>query len=147
MIYKRKLDFLAGFLISALMLACRVYYISIVSDPSVLTSAHLASFPGSRVRAEPGNEASVLIMTIFALQVFIQYLYCTFCDCSAVLSSPWGRSLTAALIVGLQVLDELLPKATGREARIEKKRARAEERRAREISPGKVLLLFNLSQA
>ena len=44
------------------------------------------------------------------------------------------------------MLDELLPKATGREARIEKKRARAEERRAREISPGKVLL-FNLAQA
>ena len=51
------------------------------------------------------------------------------------------------MIVGLQVLDELLPKATGREARIEKKRARAEERRAREISPGKVHPLFNLAQA
>ena len=51
--------------------------------------------------------------------------------------------ITAAVIVVLQVLDELLPKATGREARIEKKRARAEERRAREISPGKVHPLFN----
>ena len=34
------------------------------------------------------------------------------------------------------VLDELLPKATGREARLEKKRVRAEKRRDREISPG-----------
>ena len=63
MIYKRKLDFLAGFLISALMLACRVYYISIVSDPSVLTSAHLASFLGSRVLAELGNEASAHLVS------------------------------------------------------------------------------------
>ena len=36
----------------------------------------------------------------------------------------------------MQVLDELLPKATGREARVEKKRIRAEQRREREISPG-----------
>lgn len=36
----------------------------------------------------------------------------------------------------VQVLDEMLPKATGREARIEKKRGRAEKRREREISPG-----------
>jgi len=42
------------------------------------------------------------------------------------------------------VLDEMLPKATGREARIEKKRARAEERRAREISPGESRLLLVL---
>ena len=34
------------------------------------------------------------------------------------------------------VLDELLPKATGKEARFEKKRIRAEKRRDREISPG-----------
>lgn len=33
------------------------------------------------------------------------------------------------------MLDELLPKATGKEARVEKKRARAEKRREREISP------------
>ena len=48
------------------------------------------------------------------------------------------------MIVGPQVLEEMLPKATGREARIEKKRARAEERRAREISPGEVPLLLVL---
>ena len=54
--------------------------------------------------------------------------------------------ITAAVIVGLQVLDELLPKATGREARIEKKRARAEERRAREISPGKVHPLLRVRE-
>lgn len=35
----------------------------------------------------------------------------------------------------LQVLDELLPKATGREAMIEKKRVRAEKKRDRELSP------------
>lgn len=35
-----------------------------------------------------------------------------------------------------KVLDELLPKATGREARLEKKRIRSEQRREREISPG-----------
>ena len=34
------------------------------------------------------------------------------------------------------VMDELLPKATGKEARLEKKRVRAEKRRDREISPG-----------
>lgn len=33
------------------------------------------------------------------------------------------------------VLDELLPKATGREARVEKKRVQAERRREREVSP------------
>ena len=52
--------------------------------------------------------------------------------------------ITAAVVVGLQVLEEMLPKATGREARIEKKRARAEERRAREISPGEPRLLLVL---
>ena len=35
------------------------------------------------------------------------------------------------------VMDELLPKATGKEARFEKKKIRAEKRRDREISPGK----------
>lgn len=35
----------------------------------------------------------------------------------------------------LQVLDELLPKATGREAMTEKKRVRAEKKRDRELSP------------
>ena len=34
------------------------------------------------------------------------------------------------------VMDELLPKATGKEARFEKKKVRAEKRRDREISPG-----------
>lgn len=34
------------------------------------------------------------------------------------------------------VMDELLPKATGKEARFEKKKIRAEKRRDREISPG-----------
>lgn len=34
------------------------------------------------------------------------------------------------------VMDELLPKATGREARFEKKKIRAEKRRDREVSPG-----------
>ena len=34
------------------------------------------------------------------------------------------------------VMEELLPKATGKEARFEKKRMRAEKRRDREISPG-----------
>ena len=34
------------------------------------------------------------------------------------------------------VMDELLPKATGKEARFEKKRIKAEKRRDREISPG-----------
>ena len=34
------------------------------------------------------------------------------------------------------VMEELLPKATGKEARFEKKRMRAEKRRGREISPG-----------
>ena len=38
----------------------------------------------------------------------------------------------------MQVLDELLPKATGRDARVEKKRVRAEQRREREVSPGTV---------
>ena len=33
-------------------------------------------------------------------------------------------------------MDELLPKATGKEARFEKKKIRAEKRREREISPG-----------
>ena len=33
-------------------------------------------------------------------------------------------------------MDELLPKATGFAAKIEKKRARAEQRRERDISPG-----------
>ena len=32
--------------------------------------------------------------------------------------------------------NELLPKATGKEARLEKKRIRSESRREREISPG-----------
>ena len=36
----------------------------------------------------------------------------------------------------MQMLDEMLPKATGKEARFEKKRIRAEKRREREISPG-----------
>ena len=40
----------------------------------------------------------------------------------------------------IQVLDELLPKATGKEARVEKKRVRAEQRREREISPGSCAL-------
>lgn len=35
------------------------------------------------------------------------------------------------------VLDELLPKATGKDARLEKKKIRAEKRRDREISPGR----------
>ena len=34
------------------------------------------------------------------------------------------------------MLDELLPKATGKEARVEKKRVRAEQRKEREMSPG-----------
>ena len=34
------------------------------------------------------------------------------------------------------VMDELLPKATGKEAKFEKKKIRAEKRRDREISPG-----------
>ncbi len=33
-------------------------------------------------------------------------------------------------------MDELLPKATGKEARAEKKRMRAEKRREKEMSPG-----------
>ena len=36
----------------------------------------------------------------------------------------------------MKVIDELLPKATGREARIEKKFAEAETRRQKEHSPG-----------
>ena len=36
----------------------------------------------------------------------------------------------------LQALDEMLPKATGREARVEKKKIRAEKRKEREYSPG-----------
>lgn len=36
----------------------------------------------------------------------------------------------------LQMLDEMLPKATGREARVEKKKVRAEKRREKEYSPG-----------
>ncbi len=36
----------------------------------------------------------------------------------------------------VQVFDELLPKATGREAKFEKKRGRAEARRDKECSPG-----------
>ena len=36
----------------------------------------------------------------------------------------------------IKVMDELLPKATGFAAKIEKKRARAEQRRAGDISPG-----------
>lgn len=35
-------------------------------------------------------------------------------------------------------MDELLPKATGREARVEKKRIMAEKRKEREVSPGKL---------
>ena len=34
------------------------------------------------------------------------------------------------------MLDELLPKATGHEARIEKRRAKNQQRRERETSPG-----------
>ena len=34
------------------------------------------------------------------------------------------------------VMEELVPKATGREARLEKKKMHAEKRRNREISPG-----------
>ena len=34
------------------------------------------------------------------------------------------------------MLDELVPKATGREAKIEKKKARAEKKRSRGYSPG-----------
>lgn len=40
----------------------------------------------------------------------------------------------------LKVLDELLPKATGREAKFEKKRARADARRDKEYSPGEYRL-------
>ena len=36
-----------------------------------------------------------------------------------------------------QVMDELLPKATGKEARIEKKKIEREKKRARGTSPGK----------
>jgi len=36
-------------------------------------------------------------------------------------------------------MDELLPKATGKEARFEKKRIRAEMKRERETSPGMLL--------
>lgn len=40
-----------------------------------------------------------------------------------------------------QVMDELLPKATGKEARIEKKKIEREKKRARETSPGKYVTM------
>ena len=40
-------------------------------------------------------------------------------------------------------MDELLPKATGHAAKIEKKKARAEQRRERELSPGTMCATFN----
>ena len=40
-----------------------------------------------------------------------------------------------------QVMDELLPKATGKEARIEKKKIEREKKRARETSPGRYIIL------
>ena len=42
----------------------------------------------------------------------------------------------------VQMLDEMLPKATGKEARFEKKRIRAEKRREREISPGSYTTMY-----
>jgi len=36
-------------------------------------------------------------------------------------------------------MDEFAPKSTGREAKIEKKKIRAEKRRERDLSPGKKL--------
>ena len=40
-------------------------------------------------------------------------------------------------------MDELLPKATGHAAKIEKKKARAEQRRERELSPGTTYAIFS----
>lgn len=44
-----------------------------------------------------------------------------------------------------KVLDELLPKATGREAKFEKKRARIEARREKECSPGEYNYILSIS--
>ena len=44
--------------------------------------------------------------------------------------------MTEWVDVSLQVMDELLPKATGKDAKAEKRRLRAEQRKEREVSPG-----------
>lgn len=47
------------------------------------------------------------------------------------------------LILPHQVMDELLPKATGKEARIEKKKIEREKKRARQTSPGNKMHMLN----